>query len=126
MKTIFVSLPPKFGMSEQEIKSFIEKHEDIALKAGIKLQKYLELVAPCLPHETYECLPHETYEENYQKEKSNACLREYMSDNVLNLCSADYVAFAGDWKASRICQTLHSVAVACNIPIIHIDTEDTY
>ncbi len=101
---LFVAIPPKYGMTQEEIVSqIIPRYEELAHKAEELLGKYCEL---------YYTL------DGLMRGNIEAGKKEYMSDCLMELKDADYAVFADNWKLSDECLRLCKIAEALNIPVL--------
>lgn len=111
MRKVFVLIPPKYGLSTDEVRAYELQIEKIAHKAEKILDEYVELVNM------------ETLLNYFKEDNSNGkSAKGFIFNSLYSLCNADLAIFAGDWEHSKECRLLHTIAVGFDIPIINIDT----
>ena len=107
MKKIFVSIPPKYGITENEARAYILQIEQLALKAEKMLDQYLEIA-----NLEYSFLT--------EKKPIEDCTKGFIFNCLYNLCTADFAAFSKDWQMSKECRILRSIAAEFDIPILEL------
>lgn len=107
MKKILVITPPKFGLTDEELEAFRNRHYKLVYEAGKQLNEV------CLRvnwFNFYDFLKKDTLEN--KKNYFAACV-----DTLLDR-ETDYALFADGWENSYECNILHSIADNFNVRII--------
>ncbi len=109
MKKLFVAAPFKYGMNAEEFNAYFNRLERLAYEAEQEIGEYCEIVSfrsVCSPID---------YEGN---EAAN--IRVFISETIRHLCSADCAVFSDDWRTSKECSILHTVAQELGITILEV------
>lgn len=109
MRKVFVAIPPKYGLDDDGVRAYELQLEKTAHKAEKVLDEYVEV---CNLNCSFLRGKYST--EEYVKGFIFNCLH--------NLCHSDLAIFAGDWKHSKECRLLQTIAVGFDIPILDINT----
>lgn len=109
MIKLFVSIPPKYQMTKEEIDKFTARYEEIAHEVECRLEKYCEL------YYTLDGLVCSDIE---------AGRKGYMFDQFSDLKDADCAVFADGWKSSEECVRLHKIVELLGIRILDFDDKD--
>ena len=109
MKKILVITPPKFGLTDEELEAFRNRHYELVHEAEIRLDEYCEIANW---DKDYDFLEKDTLEN--KKEYFATCI-----DMLLDR-ETDYALFADGWKNSYECNILHSIADNFKVHIIYM------
>ena len=109
MIKLFVSIPPKYQMTKEEIDKFTARYEEIAHEVECQLGKYCEL------YYTLDGLVCSDIE---------AGRKGYMFDQFSDLKDADCAVFADGWKSSEECVRLHKIVELLGIRILDFDDKE--
>ncbi len=107
MPKIMVITPPKFGLTREEIETFMLRHYDFVHEVEKRLNEF------CVRanwYKDYDFLEKDTLEN--KKEYFATCI-----DMLLDR-ETDYALFADGWENSYECNILHSIADNFNVHII--------
>ena len=108
---LFVAIPPRYGITQEEIVSqIVSRCEKIAHEAEELIGKYCEL------NYTFEGLMRGDIQEGK---------KEYISESLLEMKDVDCAVFADNWQSSDECVRLHKIAEALGIHILELDSLDT-
>ncbi|MBQ3455948.1 MAG: hypothetical protein IJG36_05885 [Synergistaceae bacterium] len=118
MKKMFVAIPPKYGMTHEELEAFRKCVEETAYRAITQIGEYCEIDTSndfCLTEaaETYYDLQGITMPFN----------RMYVGDCMKEMCDSDYAVFGTGWESSRECRALRHVAEELGIPILEMSAD---
>ena len=114
MKKVFVAIPPKYDLDDNELRAFTHQVEKAAHKAEIILDEYVEIIsATNLSHLRKN-------NDNGRKEH----IRAFLFQSMQSMFYADLAVFAGNWESSPECKFLRNAAVAIDVPVIFVDTFD--
>ena len=105
MIKLYVSIPPKYNLADEDVKPLMTRYEDLAHKVEVKLGKYCEL------NYTLDGL----FKVDVEKGK-----KDFQTDSLIDLMNADYAIFAESWQNAEECLTMHKIAEALNIPIVEL------
>ena len=118
MKRMFVAIPPKYGMTHEELEAFKKRTEEVAYKAITQIGEYCEVDV-----DNDFCLT-EAAEDYYQSKGESIPLNQmYVGESLKEMCDSDYAVFVGGWESSRECRALHYVAQELGIPILEVNEQ---
>ena len=113
MKKILVITPPKFGLTDEELEAFMNRHFELVHAVEIILGEYCERANW---YAYYSILTENTLE----NKKKN--FEQYV-EMLLNF-KIDYALFADGWQNSEECKILHSIAEMFHVPILDMDNKE--
>ena len=108
MLKVFVCIPSKYYMSDEEAEAHRGRLETLALQTGISLDKYVELI------EDMESL------RAVEDEDIDYYKLRYIRDCICLLPRANYVVFADNWQTSEECRIIRAIAEFCNLKILEL------
>ena len=108
MLKVFVCIPHEYYLPQESAIAHREQLEQIALRAAISLNKYVELI------ENVDTLT------ECEREDVNFYKMRYIRDCISLLARADYVVFADNWQTSEECRLIRAIAEFCNIKILEL------
>ena len=114
MKKLFVAAPFKYGMNDEELNAYFNRLERLAYEAEQEIGEYCEIVER--PFSTFPFVDHE----NNNHDKKGINIRLFIADAVKNMCAADCAVFSDDWRTSKECSMLHTVAQELGITILEV------
>lgn len=114
MKKIFVLIPPQYGMTNEEVDSYMKRREELCHKAEVRLGEYCEVSYQSLYSFGTEAKieKHEEYIKHLQK--------NFIKDNVEQLIDSDYAVFGAGCESSDECRLLRYVAERYNVKILEV------
>ena len=107
MRSVFVAIPPKYGLDDDGVRAHKRKIEEAAHKAEKILDQYVEV-------KNLDC----SFLKGDYSNSNN--MKGFLFNCLYNLCQADLAVFEADWEISSECRLLHTVANAFEIPVMYI------
>lgn len=118
MKRMFVSIPPTYGMTHEELEAFRKRVEETAYKAITEIGEYCEMRT-----DNDFCLTEAGRDYRDWKNEESPIERVYVGDCLKEMCDSDYAVFGAGWETSRECRALHYVAQELGIAILEVSLE---
>lgn len=120
MKKVFAAIPFRYNMTEDEVREYRRKQEEMAHKAEIQLAAYCQLPDLQLFYlvsKDYVPIPNDG---DLLVNGRQRAIRIFYSECIMELCSSNYVIFSEDWQSSKEIRGLHRIAEELDIPILEL------
>ncbi len=112
MKKILVITPTKFGLTDEELEAFRNRHYKLVYEAEKQLNEV--------------CLRVNWFNSDFLKKDTLESKKEYFATCVDMLLdrATDYALFADGWENSEECKELRSIAEMFHVPILDMDNKE--